>query len=80
MSIKTPKAPTMTDYKSAAQTSRCEKLKGLAGGGPVTQASFPIRPPVVAPFDRARRQLGPKDRRFQGWLLEEISKAEATRR
>jgi hypothetical protein len=60
MSIKTPKAPTMTDYKSAAQASRGEKLKALAGGGPVTQAAFPIRPPIVAPLRSSAPSFGAK--------------------
>jgi hypothetical protein len=60
MSIKTPKAPTMTDYKSAARASHVLKLKGLAGWGPVTQASFPIRPPVVAPLRSSTPTFGAK--------------------
>ena len=61
-SIKPLKAPTMTHYKTAAAASRDEKIKtmGLAGGGPVTQAAFPIRPPVVAPLRSVAPSVGAK--------------------
>jgi len=37
------------DYREAAKVSRGQKLKamGFDGGGPVTAATFPIRPAVV---------------------------------
>lgn len=58
----TVKAPGMSDYKSAAQDSHGEKLKamGFAGGGPVTEATFPIRPPVVAPLRSSAPSIGAK--------------------
>jgi hypothetical protein len=61
--IKALKGPTMTDYKSAAAASRGDKLKtmGFAGGGPVIQpASFPMRPPVVAPLRSIAPPIGVK--------------------
>jgi hypothetical protein len=52
----------MTDYKSAAKSSREVKMKsmGFAGGGPVTQAAFPMRPPVVAPLRPIAPPIGGK--------------------
>jgi hypothetical protein len=42
----------MSDYKSSAHASHGDKLTamGFAGGGPIQPASFPMRPPVVAPL------------------------------
>jgi hypothetical protein len=51
--IKTPKGPTMTDYKTAAAVSRGEKLKAMAGGGNVP---VPSVSPVVVPNVPAGRQ------------------------
>jgi hypothetical protein len=48
--IKPANLPTMSNYKAAAKASRGEKLKSMAGGGPITEATFPIRAPVVGPL------------------------------
>jgi hypothetical protein len=60
--IKTPRGPAMSDFKSAAAASREGKIKamGFAGGGPVAQATFPIRPPVVAPLRSIAPSVGAK--------------------
>jgi hypothetical protein len=69
--MKTPKAPTMTDYKSTAQASHGEKLKamGFAGGGPVTEATFPIRPPTAAPLRSSAPSIGAKRPSVPGFAV-----------